>query len=136
MGMLSHKATNLDSSEHRYFPRWEVKNKVVCELGSIATPVIAYTKDLSCAGACLCPQGTLASNQKIKLTVYLSESTTVDLHGTVVWSKNHNQDPEVGVSFYNTTEKAQKLILKYAFNLDKKKYVNNFYKGWEGVKEV
>ena len=91
-----------------------------------------HTKDLSCAGACLYLKEFLAPQQKITLNVFLSPKTSIDLRATVVWQKADDVDYWTGVAFYETSDEAQQQILERAFQLDRTKVLEHWYKGWDG----
>ena len=129
--MNAQQAQDLPLSDKRYFPRWEVQNRVLYQPFKSSDPKEAITRDLSCAGACICMEDSIGLDQKIKLTVYLSEETKVDLLGKVVWIKLQGDKNFVGVNFFNTEQEAQDLILEYAFSLDRSKLINHWYKGWD-----
>lgn len=120
------------TSDQRYLPRWEVKNRVVYRLNDEARPHEGQSKDLSCTGACIRTKDKLSPNQKVKLTIYLSDETAVQVEGQIVWNKP-SQDHEslVGVMFVNTTQKTQDLILKHAFEIKKDELVKHWFSGWE-----
>ncbi len=131
--MSSHKTDEnaATDSDQRYFPRWEVKNAVSYQLDKTKETYEGYTQDLSCAGACITSDTKFAPNQKIKLTVYLSPKTTVNLNGNILWAKKEGKENQIGVSFYNTGEETQELILQHAFNLHKEKFLKHLFDGWK-----
>ena len=117
-------------ADKRYFPRWEVQNRVLYQAGRSSSFREAVTRDLSCAGACLCTQEAVGPEQKIKLTVFLSEETKVELLGKVVWIQFQEDKNLIGVNFFNTEKEAQDLILEHAFSLNRKKLIDHWYQGW------
>ena len=87
--------------------------------------------DISCAGACLATKGNLSSKQKVQLTIYLGEHTSVKLKGEIVWNKVYAAGHLAGVVFLNTSPEVQELILDHAFELRKNDLVKHWFKGWE-----
>ncbi len=117
-------------TDKRYFPRWEVKNRVLFQKDSDCEVHEGTTKDLSCAGTCLFTEQPLILHEKIKLVVYLSEEVSLSLQGIVVWIKGSESLREIGVIFYNTPSEAQDLMLQFAFSLNKERFLTNIFKGW------
>jgi hypothetical protein len=114
----------------RYFPRWEVKNRVLYRIEKDDEIHEGTTKDISCAGACIIGDAKITLHQKIKLTVQLSEGITIKLNGRILWVKSDIDQPEMGVSFYDTPDEIQDSILQHAFELDKGRVLKQWYKGW------
>lgn len=128
-------------TDKRYFPRWEVKNRVLFQKDIDSAVFLeqndsdcevheGYTKDLSCAGTCLLTNQTFNLHQKIKLVIYLSEEVSLSLQGIVVWIKSGEPLHEIGVIFYNTPAEAQDLMLQFAFSLNKERFLSQVFKGW------
>ncbi|MBN1869644.1 MAG: PilZ domain-containing protein [Candidatus Omnitrophica bacterium] len=129
-------AQNLDHSvfedkDSRYFPRWEVDDPVQYHFDGETTSYEGRTKDLSCAGACIISKGDVFPHQNIKIIVELAEGVKVKLNAHILWVKIENNQPQIGVSFYNTPDDVQNLILQHAFELDREKFLQQLYKGWE-----
>jgi hypothetical protein len=117
-------------SDKRYFPRWEVQNRVIYHLEENPDNYEARTKDLSCAGACLISRKNNPLNQKVKLTIYLSASRAVSVEGKIVWSQPLDGAFELGVDFENVNLKSQDIILQHAFEFKHADVVKNWFKGW------
>ena len=128
---MSYEELKTESNDSRYFPRWAVENQVVYQIESDDRTRMGTTCDLSCAGACISIENAISPAQKIRLTIFLSHGVTVDLNGRIVWLKPSTEKNYLGIQFLNTTHYAQELILNHAFNLDKKKIVKSWFKGWE-----
>ncbi|MBI5416181.1 MAG: PilZ domain-containing protein [Candidatus Omnitrophica bacterium] len=120
------------AADKRYFPRWEVPNRVIYKLRDDPTPRHGHTRDLSCAGSCLFLTEHLPLREKLSLSIHLSPKTSVDVHGTVVWQDISSTPYLTGVAFYETDDKAQDLILRHAFELNHDQVLAHWYKGWEG----
>ena len=123
-------SVNEDGPDQRYLPRWEVKNRVVCRFDNEKKPIECSSKDISCTGACICLKEEVAPKQKVKLTIYLSKDTSVDVQGEIVWHKSAEGQNCAGVMFANIPETAQDLILKHAFEMKKEELIAHWYKGW------
>ena len=121
------------NSDKRYLPRWEVGNKILYQQQGKARSAEALSHDLSCAGTSILADEDIQLNQKLKLTIYLDQNTSIRVDGRVCWSKQADSKHLIGVNFEQTSRKAQDLILKYAFELDREKLVNHWFKGWEGA---
>lgn len=118
-------------SDQRYFPRWDVKNRVLYKLEKDQQPHEGYTKDLHCAGLCLRVDDQLRPKQKLKLTVHLANETTIQAEGTVMWIKDLGDHREAGISFSQLSDLAKNLIFEYAFQVRKKDVIRQWFKGWE-----
>ena len=116
----------------RYFPRWEVADRVVYSVDGDRVSREGTTKDISCAGACIIGNRYLNSQQKIQMTVHLSETTSIKLNGHVQWVRHDDGALHMGVTFYETSDHVQELILQHAFEIDREKVVKQWFKGWEG----
>lgn len=121
-----------NDSDKRYFPRWEVNNRVVYHLEGEKNPHAGQTKDLSCAGACIVGETHIAPQQKMKISIQLAEGVKVTLNARVLWMKTENNQTHMGIAFYNTPDEVQNLILQHAFELDKDKVLKYWFKGWDG----
>ena len=121
------------ASDHRYFPRWDVRNRVLYKSESDPHPRYGHTKDLSCAGACVYLEERLSPHQRVTLNIHLSPKTVVGLQGTVIWQDVATSPYLTGISFYETSDDAQEVILEHAFGLNRKKILEHWYKGWDGV---
>ena len=119
-------------SDQRYFPRWEVTNRVSYKLDHDEISHKGYTVDLSCAGACLSVDTYFEPNQKLNLTIYLAKGKMVNVGGRIPWAKKENSHVRLGIDFQETSPEAQDLILRHAFELNRNEIVNHWFKGWEG----
>ena len=121
-------------SDQRYFPRWNVNNRVLYR--SETTPDHQFhhghTKDLSGAGACLYLKEFLPPQQKITVSLHLSPKTTLDLRAKVIWQRAEEMSYLTGIAFFETTDDAQQQILAHAFEFDHAKVLEHWYKGWDG----
>ncbi|MBF0384692.1 MAG: PilZ domain-containing protein [Candidatus Omnitrophica bacterium] len=123
-----------NASDRRYLPRWEVKNRVMFHcLDPADLYREAFTRDMSCAGACLESNKEVITNQKVHLKVFLSEDQAFEVDGYVCWSKREKARYSTGVHFTNMTPENQELLLSFAFALDKKKLVEHWFRGWDST---
>lgn len=120
-----------NNADERYFPRWEARNRVVYQRPLHASSNEGHTKDLSCAGACIFVKEPLPLRQRLKLTIYLSPRTKLDIQGTVVWQNASSPPFQTGIAFYNTPHEAQDMILEHAFEINRRKITDYWFKGWE-----
>ena len=126
--------------DKRYMPRWEVTQRILYRLEKETLYHEGQSKDISCDGLCLYADDDLAVNQKLTLTVYLSNDTAVYLEGKTIWNKTI--DPStlkestrkfwIGIQLENTSSRVQELILEHAFNYKKEELLKHWYTGWEG----
>jgi hypothetical protein len=121
----------LKDTDMRYFPRWEVNNKISYHLVGQKNSHEGETKDISCAGACIAGNGNITPHQKIEMTLQLNDITRVKLKGHILWVRIENNNPQMGVTFYDTPDEVQSLILQHAFETDKERLVKQWYKGWD-----
>lgn len=128
IGSLQNQSSSFE--DRRYFPRWEVNNRIVYQLEKSLATFEGFTKDLSCAGTCVSTLERLKINQRLRLTIYLSKDKKVTVQGNVVWVKPTHECQWAGIDFYNTTYQDQDLILECAFELNKKDLVRYWFKGW------
>ena len=129
---LYQDSNNLQDSDNRYFPRWEVQKNILFEVqdryGEFHS---GTTRDLSCSGACLTLPKRITPNQKINLTIFLSENKYVHVQGNIVWVKNSGREVQAGVAFYNTSPLAQDMLLEHAFELNRNELKERLFKGWD-----
>jgi len=132
--MSDQNLEQISSADHdsRYFPRWKVDEQVFCHLEGEAESREGKTKDISCAGACIIGDWQITPRQKIKLTIQLSNTAKISLNAHILWVKIKSDHQEMGVTFYNTPDDVQGLILQHAFEVNKEKVIKQWYKGWEG----
>ena len=125
--------SSVDNDERRYFPRWEVNNRICYRLEPKNSIHECRSRDLNCCGTCLLTNQSLPPNQKLRMTVYLAEDVSVQVEGKVLWTKPQENDQYlVGVNFLETSKKIQDLILNHAFEINKKDLVRHWFEGWNG----
>jgi hypothetical protein len=127
---MEHFDISKGTSDNRYLPRWKSRNRVLCS-DRENNSYEAFTRDLSCAGACLeTPPQSLSTNQRIELTIYLDEKTTLFVHGHVVWVRKEQEKETAGIHFYNMTDDDHQAILKHSFEVTRDMR-NVWFKGWK-----
>ena len=122
---------SLKNNDMRYFPRWDVNDPVLYQLDGEQESHEGQTKDISCAGACITGAGNVSPRQKIKMIVELAEGIKIKLNAYILWVKIEDNHSEMGVTFYDTPDDVQNLILQHAFELDRDGFLKQLYKGWE-----
>ncbi len=121
----------LEDNDMRYFPRWEVNDPVLCNLDGENEPFEGRTKDISCAGACITGAGNVSPYQKVKVVIDIAQGVKVKLNAHILWVKIENNQSQMGVTFYDTPDDVQNLILQHAYEVDREKFLEQLYKGWE-----
>ncbi len=134
MSLTSQYDTKYDPSDKRYLPRWEVQNRVFYRLEKDPQTREGATKDISCSGARITTPTSLIPYQKIQLTIRLAEETFISVNGHIIWVKCSALENEVGISFLNTSAQIQEVILQNVFELNREKFQNHWFKGWEEKK--
>lgn len=119
------------SEDRRYLPRWEVSNKALYRFSSGTATHECQSRDVHFAGACICTKEYIPLNQKLKLTIYLTNETSIEVDGTVLWQKPMGQQYLIGVNFYDVSRKVQETILKYAFEIKKEDLIRHWFRGWD-----
>ena len=126
---------SLSEMEKRYIPRWEVANRILYQIENEKKTHESSSKDLSCTGACFATPENLPLNKKIKMKIYLSEDIAVKVEGQIVWNKPGSANENlVGVTFSNTSQEVQELILKHAFEIKKEDMIKYWFQGWNHKK--
>ena len=131
MGEKNSQSTARSDSDRRYFPRWEVQNRVIYRLEHDLNTRECHSRDINCTGACLCLKESIALNQRLKLTLFLTDDVAVHVDGKVLWAQPNNNDYLVGVNFVEINEEIRDLILQYAFEIKKGDLVKHWFKGWK-----
>jgi hypothetical protein len=120
--------------ERRYLPRWHVNNRVLCRLDNAQVTLECRSRDLSCAGIEIVSREYISPQQKVNLTICLTETKALEVTGRVVWQKPSLSGNLAGVVFEDNPQEIQDVILKYAFEFKKKDVLNHWYDGWNGEK--
>ncbi|MCK5579759.1 MAG: PilZ domain-containing protein [Candidatus Omnitrophica bacterium] len=123
------------NNDNRYLPRWEVNNRIVCKVKETADIYECRSMDISCSGACLISRESIPFNEKVHLTVYLTEDEHLDVDGHVVWTRPAQYGNLMGIMFDNLKTEIQELILDYAFEIKKDDVQKHWFDGWNKEKE-
>ncbi|VAX36448.1 hypothetical protein MNBD_UNCLBAC01-487 [hydrothermal vent metagenome] len=129
--------TASNDADQRYFPRWEVESKVVYRLENDVQSHEGLTKDLSSTGARITTETNLLPQQKIQLTVHLSDAIIISLNGYIIWVKGAKASygaNQMGIGFTNMSTHIQEVILQHAFELDRERLKKHWFKGWDDKK--
>src|SRR6267142_2588789 len=116
--------------DKRYLPRWVVNQRVLYQKENEPFYRECRSKDIHCEGACISPTEGLPLDQKLTLTIYISEDVAVHVQGKVLWAMNLPQQNLVGLQFSNVSQKVQDMILQYAFNCNKEAMRKHWFEGW------
>ncbi len=125
--------TTLDipqNDERRYMPRWETENRVIYQRESGKDYREGRSRDFHFAGACISTDESLPVNQKLRLTIFLSGNESVQVNGTVLWSRSVGAQYLIGINFYEVSKRVQDTLLKYAFEVKKEDLIKHWYEGW------
>ena len=102
-------------TDKRYFPRWNVQNKILYRKEKNSSYQKALSKDISGSGACFsCPE-KIKPSSKLNLIFYLADSVAVEVTGRVLWNKDGRSNNLIGVRFENISDQVEEMILQYAF---------------------
>ena len=119
-------------SDKRYFPRWEIQNRVSYRRLTNHKTHTGYTQDLSCTGACLLINEVICPQEELFLTVYLSRDKKVELQGRIIWTTPIDKKTKLGIHFFNTPPQVADIILEHAFRLNPTRYRQHLFEGWNG----
>lgn len=125
-------SNGLESSDQRYFPRWEVNKRVLYEVERKPDVNEGQTRDISCTGMCISANEALTPGNKIKVVLFLTEADVIRLTGEIIWNKSFGKQDQMGISFSNISQKNQELILEHAFDVNRQQLINHWFKGWDG----
>jgi c-di-GMP-binding flagellar brake protein YcgR len=115
--------------DQRYFPRWEVANKVVYKHEDGVNFHECLSRDISNTGLCLRSYEKIEANKKLLLTIELVDGVTIQAQGRVMWAKDNQKDCIVGVRFENISEQVQDMIFNCAFENQTKQFQEKWFEG-------
>ncbi len=69
-------------------------------------------------------------NQKVNLTIYLSDDKYVNVNGHVMWEHQVTDHTNIGIQFHEINEHTRDIIFENAFELKRTEIVNHWFKGW------
>jgi len=132
MNRYSNSHNSSDSgADQRYFPRWQVRNRILYRFDGETNYIEARSCDLSCAGVSLVSPQSVKTFQRLKLRIYLFEDDHIEVEGHPVWSRETAEGHLTGITFLNTSSHIQEKILQYAFEIKKDDVVNRWFEGWK-----
>ena len=115
----------------RYFPRWEVSNRVVLQRENDALTHECLSKDINSSGACVRTNENVLPNTKLNLTIYLAENIEpIEVYGRVLWQKMFDGESQLGIKFERISDKASNLIFQYAFEYKKEDLIKQWFRGF------
>ena len=123
--------TTGSDSDKRYFPRWQVKNRIVYRLEGETHVHEARSRDLSCTGTSFISHFPVSTKHKLKLRIYLFEDKSIEVEGQPVWVEETAEGHLVGLNFTNLKPKIQDIILQFAFEIKKDDVVKHWFEGWD-----
>ncbi len=121
------------TSERRSMPRWEVRKPVFCHFEKDGDVYQGISENLNYFGVCLNVDKELELKQDAYLAVKLSDDDVVYLHGKVAWCQKDGtgKTSKVGLQLSAVDDVARDLIYKHSFQLHRKEFIDNFFKGWD-----
>ena len=117
-------------SDKRYLPRWQVNNRVILTVQGETLSHEGISRDVNSTGASLTTKTNLASKQKVKLKIYLSEDTIVKVEGRIIWNHPEGDGYLLGINFENLSRESQDILLQYAYEIKKDDIVKHWFTGW------
>lgn len=123
------QANHQINGDHRYFPRWEVANKITYKHESGVNFHDCVSRDISNTGICLRTYEKIQPKQKILMTVELSDGISIQVQGRAMWEQINGKDFLVGVRFEDISEKVQEMIFNCAFESQKGQFQEKWYEG-------
>ncbi len=120
---------NNSINDQRYFPRWEVANKVVYKRENGVNFHECVSRDISNTGLCLRSYEKIDERKKLLLTIELIDGVTIQVQGRVVWAKQDGRDFIVGVHFEDVSEKVQDMIFNCAFEAQTTQFRKKWFEG-------
>ncbi|MDD3374952.1 MAG: PilZ domain-containing protein [Candidatus Omnitrophica bacterium] len=115
--------------DNRYFPRWEVSNKVTYKHESGINFHEGVSRDISNTGVCLRTYEKIQPQEKLFMTIELSDGISIQAQGRALWEKVGEKDFLVGVRFEDISEKVQEMIFNCAFECQKGQFQEKWYEG-------
>ena len=130
MGQNTNILRNI-AEDRRYFPRWEVENKIVyCEENN-PIEYECLSKDIHCSGLCLKSDRDIPLSTHLNLKISLTNDIDpVMAAGHVVWTLKSASSNLVGVQFDRIGGKSKETIFDYAFEYKHDQLMNLWFSGW------
>lgn len=118
-----------NQSDHRYFPRWEVANKITYKHQNGVNFHECVSRDISNTGVCMRSYEKIGDAEKLFLTIELADGVSIQAQGRVTWGKFDGNDFLVGVRFEDISEKIQDMIFNCAFECEGKRFQKKWFEG-------
>ena len=116
-------------SDRRYFPRWEVDNKIIYKMEDKPESYECHSRDINSSGACIRTSENLPLQQRLDLTIHLAKNIDpVEVRGLVVWKAPREGENWFGIKFDRVNDKTNDLIFKYAFEYKRQEVMKNWFK--------
>ena len=116
-------------SDHRYFPRWEVANKITYKHQNGVNFHECVSRDISNTGVCMRSYEKIEDSEKLSLTIELTDGVSIQTQGRVTWGGFEGRDFLVGVRFEEISEKVQDMIFNCAFEREGKRFQKKWFDG-------
>jgi len=116
-------------SDHRYFPRWEVANKITYKHQKGVNFHECVSRDISNTGVCMRSYEKIKDAEKLFLTIELTDEASIQVQGRVTWGRSDGKDFLVGVHFEGISEKVQDMIFNCAFESEGKRFQKKWFDG-------
>ena len=116
-------------NDGRYFPRWEVANKITYKKEHGINFHECVSRDISNTGVCLRTYEKIVPDEKISMTIQLEDGLSVQTQGRTVWGRNEGKDFLIGVRFEDISQKAQDMIFNCAFESSPLRFKKQWFDG-------
>jgi len=126
---MAQNQNNDFKDDGRYFPRWEVANKVTYKHERGANFHQCVSRDISNTGVCLRTYEKIPANEKLSMTIELADGITVQANGRALWEKEEGRDFLVGVRFEDISDKVQDMIFNCAFESQPQQFQQKWFQG-------
>jgi len=122
--------TKPEFQNRRAIPRWNTQGHCVYRVNNDSNFHEGYVKDISCTGTCLVAGRSILINQKIHLTIHISDCEVIKVSGKVLWKRVDGREHLIGIRFFNASCETEDTILQYALYTSREKLVNHWFDGW------
>jgi len=126
------QGTKAKLKNKRSMPRWNTQGHCIYRVNNDAPRFEGHVKDVNCSGTCLITNQDISIDQKIHLTIHISDSDVIRVSGIAIWKRISNKENMIGIRFFNASSETQDKILQYALYTDRETLVNHWFDGWEG----
>lgn len=120
---------NDHQDDGRYFPRWEVANKVTYKHENGVNLHECLSHDISNTGLCMRTYERIKPNERLAMTIELADGVSVQVSGRSLWQKDGDKDFLVGIRFEEISEKVQDMIFNCAFESQPQQFQQKWFEG-------